>query len=60
MTIELIFWVLLVAMVGLVWIFTCAILTQDRSTTASLDEGLIHNQHEAHSESESFSKKVAA
>jgi len=60
MTQELIFWILLVAMVGFVWIFTCAILTQGRSATPSIDEGLTQNQQEGHSESQSFSRKVAA
>ena len=60
MTEKLICWVLLAAMVGYVWIFTSAILTQDRSSSLSMDEDLAHNEHQTHLESERFSKKVAA
>lgn len=33
MTQELVIWVLLAGLVGLLWVLTCAILTQDRSRT---------------------------
>jgi hypothetical protein len=50
MTQELIFWVLLLGSVGLVWVFTCAMLTRDRSRNRPLDESALNDQQDANTE----------
>lgn len=59
MTEELIFWVLLFSMVGLVWVFTCAILTQDRSANRQRDESVTEDQQESNT-AEGAPRRVAA
>jgi hypothetical protein len=59
MTQELIFWVLLFGSVGLLWVFTCAILTQDRSTNRSRDERVTEDKQESDT-AKGSRRKVAA
>lgn len=59
MTQELIFWVLLFSSVGLLWVFTCAILTQDRSAHLQAKESVPENQQESDA-AEGSSRRVAA
>jgi hypothetical protein len=46
MTPELVVWVLIAGLIGLVWVFTCAILTKDRPAEASgsVDDEPDHEQ----------------
>lgn len=38
MTPELVIWVLLAGLIGLVWVFTCTILTDDRPSEAGKND----------------------
>ncbi len=38
MTPEVVTWVLIAGLIGLVWVFTCAILTDDRPNRASRND----------------------
>lgn len=59
MTQELILWVLLFGSVGLLWVFTCAILTQDRSANRQRDENVTEDQQDSNTAGNS-SRRVAA
>jgi hypothetical protein len=59
MTQELIFWVLLFGSVALVWVFTCAILTQDRSAKRQQGESVTEDQQESNT-AEGAPRRVAA
>ncbi len=59
MTQELILWVLLFGSVGLLWVFTCAILTQDRSANRQRDENVTEDQQKSNTAGNS-SRRVAA
>lgn len=60
MTQELVLWVLLIALVGLLWVFTCAVLTKDRSTARGPEHESVTPDPQKPSSSELAQRSMAA
>ena len=59
MTQELVVWVLVAGLIGLIWVFTCSILTEDRRHQESDDQTAEHSS-DAQSFRKAAERRVAA